>query len=144
MGFIHDLNLWLTFEMGSDAVMTPIYTGLILIAIALLLSYFLKEEGQTMFQGKRSKVICLVLAASLVSIFGVYKLSMRLDERLAVAEQLRMIKIRGGASAVTLSRLAPSMGRLTEKFAWACAMEKDAWGCVKSRAYLAKASVLVH
>lgn len=141
MGFIHDLNLWLTFEMGSAAVMTPIYTGLILIALALGLSYFLKEEGHAMFEAKWSKVICFGLAGTLIALFASYMLSVRIDDRLAVAEKLRMIRIRGGATAATISSLAPSMGRLTDKFAWACAMEKDAWNCVKSRSYLVKANV---
>ncbi len=144
MGFIHDLNLWLTFEIGSDAVMTPVYTGLILLALALGLSYLLKEESPSMLASRRSKAICMSLGITLLGLFAIYMLSMRIDDRLAVAEKIRLIRIRGGTTAATISRLAPSVGILTDKFAWVCAMEKDAWDCVKSRAYLSKTNALVH
>lgn len=143
MELIHDLNLWLTFRVGSAAVMTPMWAAFSLLFVLILLSLVLKDEGFEPFQKFHHRAFFAGSSLALSLLFSVYTVSLRWDERLGVAEKMLFIREHGGTSLYQAGIWGPKMAQLTDTFAWLCSSDRDPWHCVKNRSYLNKKTSLL-
>lgn len=143
MELIHNLNLWLTYRIGSTAVMTPVWAGLSLLALLAFLSIALRDEGFEPFEKLRHRAMFAGIGLMFTLLFALYTTSLRWDERLGVAEKMLFIREHGGVSLYKEGFWGPKMAQLSDSFAWTCSGDRDPWSCVKNRQYLQKKTSLL-
>ena len=131
-----NFNLWLTYQLGFQGVLTPLTCGLVLLILVPILSLVLHEDGFTPLQHPKTRLGLIAVTALVVGFSLFYLSSVYIDERLGVAERMLYIREHGGMSLHRpQSFLSPKSVELADSFAWTCSTDKSPWECVKGKHY---------